>query len=465
VPPTATDDLAIRVREHLSSARLFEPPGRVLVAVSGGSDSLALLFLLDAAAAELGLDVVVGHTDHGIHPESARWAAGVAAAAAALGRPVLSRVLALGAGSGETRARAARYAALRDMQREAGAVYLATAHHADDQAETVLFRLLKGSGPAGLAGIPARGPDGLRRPLLPFARDELRAWLAAAHPGVVPVEDPANTDEHHDRVWIRQVAMPLLRRRFPGAGGALRRTAAQSAAQRRAWEALLRDHPAFGLTATPGSVEVERAPFSGYHKALSAALLRGLCGMVGCPARAGRLGALLRFAATASSGRQLDLGGGWIAETVFGRLRIARRSAATDASAPTAAVTWGGGADTGEARWGQWGITWRREPAGQVNRAEWSTWILGDGGEVRAPRPGDALRPVGGVGRRPVRRLLMEARVPRSERARYPLVAQGDRILWIPGVCRGDVALPRPGEPALRVDVRRFGDPEPHGRS
>jgi tRNA(Ile)-lysidine synthase len=464
VPPT-TGDLPGRFRAHVSSTRLFEPPDRVLVAVSGGPDSLALLFLLDAAAADLGLEVIVGHTDHGIRPQSAQWAATVRSVTAALGRPLLLRTLALGAGAGETRAREARYAALRDMQREAGAAYLATAHHADDQAETVLFRLLKGSGPAGLAGIPARGPDGLRRPLLPFARDDLRAWLAAAHPEVVPVEDPANADERHDRVWIRRVAMPVLRARFPEAVGALRRTAAQAAAQRRAWELLLRDEPEFGLTATPGAVEVERAPFSGYHNVLSAALLRGLCGMVGCPLRAGRVAALRRFAATTPSGRVLDLGGGWTAETVFGRLRIARRSAATAASEPTAPVTWGGSAEAGEARWGHWGITWCREAAGRLSRATWSTWILGDGGEVRAVRPGDALRPLGGVGRRPVRRLLMEARVPRAERARYPLVAQGDRILWIPGVCRGDVALPRPGEPALRVDVRRFGDPEPYGRS
>jgi tRNA(Ile)-lysidine synthase len=457
VRPAFTDDLSVRLRGHLSSTRLFEPAGRVLVAVSGGADSLALLYLLNAIASDLGLELVVGHTDHGIHPDSARWAATAAAAAAALGRPFLQRRLALGAASGETRARAARYGALRDMQREAGAAYLATAHHADDQAETVLFRLLKGSGPAGLAGIPSRGPDGLRRPLLPFTPDDLRSWLAAAHPEVVPVEDPANADERHDRVWIRRVALPLLRSRFPDAGSALRNTAALAASQRRAWEALLRDEPAFGLVAAPESVEVERAPFSGYHNMLSAALLRSLCGIVGCRLRSGRVAALRRFAATAPSGRVLDLGDGWSAESVFGRLHIGRRSAAVSSEA-TAPVGWGG-ADAGEARWGEWGITWCREPAGRVRRATWSTWILGGGGEVRALRPGDAVRPLGGAGRRPVRRLLMEARVPRSERGRYPVVAQGDQVLWVPGVCRGEVALPRPGEPAVRVDVRRLGDP------
>lgn len=457
MPTPPGSDLPARFREHVSAARLFEPPGRVLVAVSGGPDSLALLHLLHSAAADLGLGIVVGHTDHGIHPDSAEWAAGVAAAAARLGVPFLVRRLGLGPACGETRARSARYAALRDMQRDADAAYVATAHHADDQAETVLFRLLRGSGPAGLAGIPARGPRGLRRPLLAFTRDEVRAWLAAARPDVVPAADPANADARHDRVWIRQVAMPLLRGRFPDLDESLCSAARQATAQRRAWEWLIREEREFGLVATAGCVEVERAPFTGYHKVLSAALLRSLCGLAGCRLRGGRVAALRRFTVSAPSGRRLDLGDGWCAETVFGRLRIARPSATVAPVELLAPVAWGGHADRGEARWGEWGISWCREPAGHLTRAAWSTWILAEGGEVRAPRSGDLMRPLGAAGRRPVRRLLMEARVPRSERARYPLVAGGDRILWIPGVCRADVALPRPGEPAVRVDVRRLG--------
>lgn len=456
MPPVPGGDLAVRFREHVAATRLFEPPGRVLAAVSGGADSLALLYLLRTAAAHLEIDLVVGHTDHGIHPASHEWAAAVAGVAARLGLPLVVRRLALGPDCGETRARAARYAALRSLQREVGAAYVATAHHADDQAETVLFRLLRGSGPAGLAGIPARGPRGLRRPLLPFARSEVRAWLGAAHPEARPVEDPANADAHHDRVWIRRVAMPLLRGRFPDLDDALRGAARQARSQRRAWEVLLREQPAFGLVRTPGAVEVERTPFSGYHNVLSAALLRSLCGLAGCRLRGGRVAALLRFTTGAPSGRRLELGDGWVAETVFGRLRVARRSP-TPVPAVLDSVEWGGAADCGEARWGEWGITWSRGSAGVITRAAWSTWILGEGGEVRAPRAGDRLRPLGGVGRRPVRRLLMEARVPRAERPRYPVVACGGRILWIPGVCRADVALPQPGEPAVRVDVGRLG--------
>jgi tRNA(Ile)-lysidine synthase len=86
-------------------------------------------------------------------------------------------------------------------------------------------------------------------------------------------------------------------------------------------------------------------------------------------------------------------------------------------------------------------------------RATWRTWLRGAQWEVRSPRPGDVIEPLGGVGRRPLRRVLMEARVPRSERRRYPVVAAGETILWVPGICRSAAALPRPGTQAVRVDV------------
>jgi tRNA(Ile)-lysidine synthase len=88
-----------------------------------------------------------------------------------------------------------------------------------------------------------------------------------------------------------------------------------------------------------------------------------------------------------------------------------------------------------------------------MERAAWRTWIRGKGWEVRGARPGDVIEPLGGVGRRPLRRILMEARVPRSERPRYPVVAQGETILWVPGICRSSAALPQPGTRAVRVDV------------
>lgn len=450
-------DLLARFRAHLTSTGLFDPPGRVLLAVSGGPDSLVLLHLLHAVRVEARLDLAVGHVDHGIHERSADWAALVGRAAERLGLPLHLARLALGSGASETAARAARYAALRRMQHSIDAPYLATAHHASDQAETVLYRFLQGSGTAGLAGVPARGPDGLRRPLLPFTRAELRGWLATAVPDLEPADDPANADPRHDRVWVRATLLPLLRDRWPDVDAALARGARHAAAERAAWETLARTDPALRLTNRGGITEVERGPFRRYDNVLSDAVLRAVCRLAGCRPRHRRIDALREFVRQAPSGRRLELGEGWTAETVFDRVRLLAPAppAAGGPARPDGAL-WGRG-EAGEASWEGWGITWRREPASPVERRSWTTWVRGEGGEVRGAESGDVLCPLGGVGRRPVRRILMEARVPRPERARYPLVVRGGRVLWIPGLCRGSEAVPAPGEPAVRLDVRRIG--------
>ena len=138
-----------RLRAHLAGSRLFAEPGLAVLAVSGGGDSLALLDLLAGLAPALGLGLLVAHADHGILPGSAEVARRVAAVARErYGLEAATAALALGPGASETAARLARYRFLRALQAERSARYLVTAHHADDQVETVLLRVLRGSGPA-----------------------------------------------------------------------------------------------------------------------------------------------------------------------------------------------------------------------------------------------------------------------------------------------------------------------------
>jgi tRNA(Ile)-lysidine synthase len=200
-------ELLERFRADLAAVA---PAARGLaVAVSGGADSLSLLLL--AAAACPGR-VAAATVDHGLRAESAAEAAGVAALCARLGIPhAILSVAVVPAGAGvQAAAREARYAALAGWMRALAADTLLTGHHLDDQAETLMMRLLRGSGVAGLAGIraaaplPAAGPDArLARPLLGWRRTELEAIVRSA--GLDPVADPSNGDEAYDRARFRRL--------------------------------------------------------------------------------------------------------------------------------------------------------------------------------------------------------------------------------------------------------------------
>lgn len=181
--------------------------GRLGVAVSGGPDSLALLLLAHAA---LPGRVVAATVDHGLRPESAGEAAFVHELCGSLGIPHLTRRVAVAEGNLQDRAREARYRALYVAFLDLGTSTLATAHHADDQAETVLMRLNRGSGVAGLAGIRALRVDTnacplaevlIVRPLLEWRKQELEQIVAEA--GIEPVRDSSNADERFDRVRLR----------------------------------------------------------------------------------------------------------------------------------------------------------------------------------------------------------------------------------------------------------------------
>ncbi len=178
----------------------------VLAACSGGADSVALVLFLDRMARRGGFSLGIASVDHGLRPEAAAEVQGVAALAAELERPFHGLAVDLGSGSGlQARARAARYRALEELAVQVGATHLALGHTADDQAETVLARLLRGAGVRGLAAMEAsRTERGLvwLRPLLTTRRAELRRHLRDR---AIPwVEDPSNEDPTYERVRLRR---------------------------------------------------------------------------------------------------------------------------------------------------------------------------------------------------------------------------------------------------------------------
>ncbi|HEX4574657.1 MAG TPA: tRNA lysidine(34) synthetase TilS [Gemmatimonadales bacterium] len=451
------DSLVQRFRAHVLEAGLFPEPGTALVAVSGGPDSVTLLDLLHTVASELGLSLVVAHADHGIAAASGAVAAAVGALAARYQLPCEHAALTLGPDATETVARRARYAWLRDVRRRVGARYVVLGHHRDDQLETILMRVLKGSGPAGLAAMAPVSRGGLVRPLLPFSKAELAAHAAAR--GLATHDDPANRDPRHVRSWVRTTLVPLLVERLGArVSDDLLRAGRAAALERRAWDQLLEHLPDLGLRRVRRGCDVARDGLARYDDAVSVTLVRATARRVGLVLgihAARQVVALARR----PSGRRLALGGGgWIAEVAFDRLRLIRPRAVAPAH-PVAA-------EQGRTVFGDFQVAWAPDAApAHVPRTEWTTWIAGANWEVRPPRPGDRVVPLGGVGRRPLRRLFMEARVPRTDRASYPVLARGATILWVPGVCRSGADLPQPGTPAVRVDVTKRSEPQADRRA
>ncbi len=223
-----------QVRAFCRTEGLFAGGERVLVAVSGGADSLALLHILNALRADLAITIHAATLDHGLRgAQGAEDAAFVAQVAAAwqipcvVGSADVPRQAAVWRLGTEAAARRARYAFLRETAAQVGAACIATGHHLDDQVETVLLHLIRGSGLAGLRGIlPHSQREGVRlvRPLLGVPHADLSAYVAAL--GITPRDDPTNADQQYARNKVRHTVLPLLREINPSVATSIGRMAA-----------------------------------------------------------------------------------------------------------------------------------------------------------------------------------------------------------------------------------------------
>lgn len=217
----------------------------VIVALSGGADSLALAAATAFEASRLGLRAASLTVDHGLQDDSAEVAARAARTAAELGLdPLIVRVDVAGEGGPEAAARDARYGVLRDAAADVRAAAVLLGHTLDDQAETVLLGLARGSGAASLQGMaPVReDDDGVRwvRPLLGVRRETTRAFCAAS--ALDPWDDPHNLDDRYARVRVRERVLPVLEAELgPGIAEALVRTAEQLREDAEAFDEMIQE--------------------------------------------------------------------------------------------------------------------------------------------------------------------------------------------------------------------------------
>ena len=293
----------------------------VVVAVSGGPDSTALLHALSRSARRLRLELVVVHVDHDQRSGSANDARVVAGLAAELGL-AHEEVRVSPRGGDEEALRSARYAALERVARRVGAGTIALGHTADDQAETVLLHVLRGAGLDGLAAMRVR--EGLRfRPLLGAWRSQVEAYCAAR--GLDPLHDPTNDDQGFTRNRVRAELLPFLEQRYNArVKEALVRLAEAAAAEHDAVVALAERWSRGRRGAVP------RAAFNGLPEAVRAEVVRRAwqraAGLEALPGGSRRLAQALRLAARPGPG-MIQLGGGF--EFVVDAAEVAVRSRET----------------------------------------------------------------------------------------------------------------------------------------
>jgi tRNA(Ile)-lysidine synthase len=449
--------IAERFRRSLDELGVRGTGAHVLAAVSGGCDSVSLLHLLRFAADDAGLRVSAAHFDHAMRPDSAGDAAWVRGLCRTWDVEFVE-ARAQAAPRSEAEARDARYAFLRHAQGRCGATFLATAHHADDQAETVLFRVLRGTGPAGLAGIPPRDGTGLVRPLLPFWRGELRKY--ARLKGLRWRTDPTNAGVDPARNRIRLRLLPYIERHVaPGARRSLARLAELAREDEAAWEAMLGPLLAETVREDDGALVLVRERLTAYDWTVGARVLRTLLRRLGTPPD--RLGTrlALQFITQAPSGRTLRLAGGIRITTEFGTARIERVAAEQAKAAPDEPLVIPA-EGAGEGRFvvgGRPGIArWTCGPAQPAGEGWRTVRIAAERARfpltLRGRAPGDRIRTHAGT--RPLKKVLGEARVALRARRALPVLADADgAVLWIAGVACADGAAPRPGERAITLAV------------
>nr|WP_245187917.1 tRNA lysidine(34) synthetase TilS [Frateuria flava] len=390
------------------------PDGPLCVAFSGGPDSTALLHALAALPPARARGLRALHVDHRLHPESGAWAAEAAAFCASLDIDCEVRRVEVARDGGEgleAAARHARYAAFATALHPGE--WLLLGHHRDDQAETVLLKLLRGAGPQGLGGMRAMRPLGhgrLWRPLLELPREVLRAYVEDHE--LPCVDDPSNRDTTLARNHLRHEILPRLRRHWPHAVDSILHSAALC---RAADEALRADWlNAFGAVHDPASDSLDAQAWLTLEPALREPLLDHWLHAKGLPAP------------TAAQRRQIE-----------------RQCHARAGQQPC--VRWPG------AELHIWkGRLWALAPRTPVDRDWEATWhgaalTLPDGGQlaltpatrldapltVRLRRGGERIKPAGDRHTRELRDLFQQVALPPWRREACPLLYVEDELVGV----------------------------------
>lgn len=441
-----TPALINKVGEALSRLLPEQRGAHLGVAVSGGPDSVALCDALVKLAALRGFRLTVLHVNHQLRPEADAEQRLVEQLCRRWQLPCVVEVLSPpGRKSGiEAWAREGRYRFFRRARTHSGLDAVAVAHTLDDQAETVLFRLLRGAAQRGLAGIPPAREGWLIRPLLDCTRQEVLAYLAAEQlPYAV---DPSNADLDYARNKIRHLLLPFLEKEFTPR---VRHHLARVAKAARAEEDWLETqaHTAYArVVDSPLVLSLVR--LAGEPPALRVRILRHWLERSGQTRDLAfsHLDAVCRLSEGRVRGR-VTLPGGVSVRRQGDTLLIEHTPQARTPLPYRRALTPGQEVLLPQAGWR---VTvsalqpWTDPPhhARSVDRwqALFDGAFLSQGLFVRTVRPGDRIRPLGMLGHRKVHDVFTDAKIPVHRRGLFPLIVVGQDVAWVPGCVRGEVA-------------------------
>ena len=436
-----------------------EPAGNtIVVAFSGGPDSTALLHSLSAASTRFRFRLIAAHLDHAIDCGSGPRARRAARLAEQIGVPLeLERRSAPEARrpgeSVESAARRIRYRFLREVSQRREASHIATAHQADDQKETVLLRLLFGSGIAGLAGIPAHR-DEIIRPLLDVDRQAIDDYLNQHR--LEAIIDPTNLDLAIPRNAIRHLLLPSLRENDAAIDDRLLALSQSARGAVAAVDRRLRNllNPKQGAS----EISCDRSALANLPPELLSFAIGTLCRTLGAAPPTRPALADLQRQMRAASGLGCDLGAGWRVEDRAGTLFLHRSEAPTTPFAYTLTVP-------GEIGLPELSMVFRLyrcavEPwMFQGSRRRAGMYLpLSDGDQVtiRSRRPGDRVQPLGCEYDRRLKEVLIDRKMPRQERDQLPLLCVGGKIVWVPGVTIDHEVRLGEGKQAWVAEIRSF---------
>jgi tRNA(Ile)-lysidine synthase len=461
------DSLLQRVRQTIQDYQMLGSGHRVLVAVSGGPDSMALLHALYQLREPYAIKLFIAHLNHQMRPSAAQDAVFVEAVAHDLGIPCICESLDVPAYrrrhklSPEDAARRVRYTFLSTTATGVAAHRIAVGHTANDQAETILFRLLRGSGLRGLCGIPpVRQP--IIRPLIQVHRRDILEYLRKYR---IPFrEDPSNRQRRYARNRIRLELLPQLQKSYnPRLVQILSTTAQLLAADDATLQDVARERfYAARLPAPPDQVHLRVAMITSLPPALQRRVLReALAETLGHLQRIthSHLANILALLQTDGGTKWLALPGGGVVERRYDVLIICRQ-------APPAAVCNAQPVPVpGACKVEALGVTIMSHivpcgaaitpfPTGDV------AWLdagkVGRDLRVRTRHPGDRFHPLGAPYTKKLKAFLIDAKVPRGERDRLPLLVTSAGIAWVAGVRPADWAKVTPAtREILRLQLIR----------